>query len=1042
MQRIRKTSSLTTSPSSLLPTPSLLAAAVIAGLLSVAAPARAQTAESGRIGNPESWRTEEFNADWGLGAIGAEYAYARGLSGRGVRLGLFDSGSALAHPEFGGRDLHSIALSNDPNCADTTVVAGDGACGATRGDRPGYSYYGLGAGVPPALAQRLIARGLPYGFVYEDHGTHVAGTIGANRDGTGMHGVAFGAGIAAATVFGDTYEEWRLDPDGYYRPRPLYRTDPDDPATASMFRQMREQGVRVVNHSWGPTRRNADVAELDAHYAATGAGYQVFAEPYQGGEGTTPSDIIQVWAAGNQDGGVAAIPASLPRWRPEIEPYWLSVVNVMPNDGTYVVNDGSSLCGPSRNWCVAAPGTDIGSTIIGGQIDGRIERTDTQLRFLIDREHPEYGYGPKTGTSMAAPHVTGSLGLLFERFPYLSSAQVRDVLLTTATDLGAPGIDDIYGWGMIDLRKAIDGPGQIRVDTEVVMNRHAGGVTVWDGPAWDDWRNDIGGPGRLTKSGEGWLRLSGNNRFGGLTVQRGVLELTGENRYPAEVVSGALVVNGTLASDQTLVVRNPGILSGSGTLQGDVRIEGLIFPGNSIGTLTFQGNYVQAAGSFYDLELADDGRSDRIRVEGTATLEGGTVMVWPAQGTYLLGQRFEILSASGGVNGQFAAVNQAAFSPFLRFGLSYAAQQVNLDVQRGASLASAAGTYNQRSAAMAADALAIGQGLPQPLTQLFPAQAMAALDGLSGESYATLQSVLVDSGRALRDAALARARSGRADFAAATHGAWIDAIKTGGTLDRDGNAARTEYNGQTTLVGYDYRFANGWRVGVLGGVGRNDTDSALGDDGRIKSRHAGAYVGQNWGGFGVSAGLSYSDHEIDLKRRVGFDGFADRTRSGYDADSRQGFVEGRYRFDAGAWEFEPYAQFAQVRVSGNGFQEAGGAAALSGRSRDSRLDLSTVGLRFNVDLQAASQDRSWLSVRGAVGRRHAGGDVTPSAAVAWRGGDAFVVHGAPLAENATLFEAGLAARVSANGLLELNYGGQFADEARDHSVNARYSLRF
>uniref|UniRef100_UPI00397B4FA6 hypothetical protein n=1 Tax=Salmonella sp. SAL04269 TaxID=3159847 RepID=UPI00397B4FA6 len=79
------------------------------------------------------------------------------------------------------------------------------------------------------------------------------------------------------------------------------------------------------------------------------------------------------------------------------------------------------------------------------------------------------------------------------------------VLLTTATDIGEEGVDEIYGWGLIDLRRAIEGPGQIRVDTEVVMNQRAGGAKVWEGLAWDDWTNDIGGDGRLTKSGIGWL---------------------------------------------------------------------------------------------------------------------------------------------------------------------------------------------------------------------------------------------------------------------------------------------------------------------------------------------------------------------------------------------------------------------------------------------------------------------------------------------------------------------------------------------------------
>ncbi|MGO4781018.1 autotransporter outer membrane beta-barrel domain-containing protein, partial [Lysobacter sp. 2RAB21] len=95
------------------------------------------------------------------------------------------------------------------------------------------------------------------------------------------------------------------------------------------------------------------------------------------------------------------------------------------------------------------------------------------------------------------------------------------------------------------------------------------------------------------------------------------------------------------------------------------------------------------------------------------------------------------------------------------------------------------------------------------------------------------------------------------------------------------------------------------------------------------------------GKFNLSAGFSFARQDVDLDRRIGFNGFVDRTRASYDADSNQGFVEGGYRFNAGAWEFEPYAQFAQVRVSTDAFQESGGAAGLSGRSADSRVNLST-----------------------------------------------------------------------------------------------------
>ncbi|HEY0503038.1 MAG TPA: autotransporter domain-containing protein, partial [Lysobacter sp.] len=837
-----------------------------------------------------------------------------------------------------------------------------------------------------------------------------------------------------------------------------YAIGPGSEAVASMYEQMAAQGVRAINHSWGLSQEPTTAEDMDALYNSEGA--PEYFSTYT--NASVNDQMIQVFAAGNGYGAIAGIYATLPRWVADAEKYWLSVVNI---NNTGSIDESSSICGLSKDWCLAAPGTDITSTVVGGAIDGEVVR-DEEGNFIgldVTGEHPEYGYGDMTGTSMAAPHVTGALALLMERYPYLDNAQIRDVLLTTATDLGDAGVDDIYGWGLMDLRKAIEGYGQIRVDTDVVMNQRAGGAKVWEGLAWDDWTNDIGGDGRLTKSGIGWLRLSGDNSFAGLTVADGVLELDGHNALKGDVRveggfllldgtldnklfvdAGSAIVNGTQLGDS--VIGANGKLSGTGTLA-TTTVDGTVAPGNSIGALGIEGDYTQSAGSTYEAELGLGGSSDLLQVSGHAELDGTIEFQQGGAGGMLLGEHYNILSAAS-IDGQFASIDRVAFSPFLDFNLTYGNQQVLVDVVRGQALASAAQTFNQNATATAADALAMDHALAQTLTQLFPQQALAALDNLSGELHASTQSVLVDSSRHIRDAALARAHAGSGAFAAAAEGesqsgAWVEVLRSGGTLHSDGNAGRVDYNGEATLLGYDYRFANGWRVGVLGGAGRSDLDlGSRGSDGDTRNRHLGVYVGQSWGGFGLRSGLSHATHDVEIERNIAFPGMQDRTHADYDARTTQAFVEGGYRFAAGAWEIEPYAQVAQVRVKTDGFQELGGVAALNGSGTDNRVNLSTLGLRFNVNLKGSQQQDSWLSLRGGIGRRHASGDVVPAATVAWDGGSAFTVHGAPLAEDATLAEVGLGARLSANSLLELSYSGQLADEARDHGVNARFSLKF
>ena len=1056
---------------------SALSKAIVTSLfIGALAPAQAQSvpAERGRAGDAESWRSDEFKRDWGLGAIRAEYAYARGLTGKGVRVGIFDSGTGLDHPEFAGKDHRSLriadTLAGGSKCTNTTLITGPGACFASDGNEVAIDYVRFHDSVPERI--RDIIRNGPYtqpGFTYSSHGTHVSGTIVANRDGRGTHGVAYGADLTAAKLFFNSISEWRRVDSGGYRVVGVGdQIGPDVSAFADMYRQMNEQGVRVLNHSWGFATEPDTVELLDSYLT-----HPELVDRWNAiANGSRASGLIQVWDAGNtdtaierpEDSPIAGVHATLPRGFADIEPYWLSVVNV---NRELVLSNRSNKCGLSMNWCVAAPGTGIESTVYGG--DGNtqgelVTHPDGSLSLEIRQRLPLFEYEEYSGTSMATPHVVGALALLIERFPYLDNAQVRDVLLTTATDLGTAGVDDIYGWGLVNLEKAVDGPGQIRVDTEVVMDRRAGGAKVWEGDAWDDWRNDIGGPGRLTKSGIGWLRLSGNNSFAGLNVKEGVLELDGKNALSGVDVNGGLfvlngvledtnlAVNGGIASIGGRVVRGTthvaaaGSLHGTGTLA-DTVIEGTIAPGNSIGTLRFEGNYTQAAGSVYEAEIAAPSASDHLDVTGRADLQGGTVRVLNAPGQYLLGQSYNILSAVGGVAGRFAAIDSSAISPFLRFDFSYGPRQVQVDVARGMALAAAARTRNQRAAAVAADVLPFNARLAQTLTLLFPQQALPALDSLSGELHASVHSMLVDDSRHVRDAAIARTRAGTGEFVPADEAtpsaAWIEVLGSGGTLHTDGNAGEVDYNGSSTLLGYDYRFDNGWRLGVLGGLGRDDLRlPSRRSEGDVNTRHVGLYTGQAWGGFGLRAGVGYAQHDVDVDRTIAFPGVQDRTRAEYDSDSRQAYVEGGYRWSAGVSEWEPYAQFAQVRVSSDRFAESGGVAALAGQVEDSRVNLSTLGLRFNVNLKSAGQEDSWLSLRGGVGRRHASGDLTPVASLAWSGGGAFDVHGSPLAENATLVEVGLGARVSRNGLLELSYSGQLADEARDHGINARYSISF
>jgi subtilisin len=63
---------------------------------------------------------------------------------------------------------------------------------------------------------------------------------------------------------------------------------------------------------------------------------------------------------------------------------------------------------------------------------------------------PADGYRKLSGTSMACPHVSGAVALVCQKFPNLNPQQIKARLISTASDLGVPGLDSTYGAGLVN----------------------------------------------------------------------------------------------------------------------------------------------------------------------------------------------------------------------------------------------------------------------------------------------------------------------------------------------------------------------------------------------------------------------------------------------------------------------------------------------------------------------------------------------------------------------------------------------------------------
>ncbi|MFP8932112.1 S8 family serine peptidase, partial [Pseudomonas aeruginosa] len=598
------------------PRPTSLSAALLLGAW-IAQPATAAYVEAGRPGDPASWRSAEYQQDWGLERMRADQAYAAGIDGQGVKIGEMDSGFDPSHPD-------TPASRYQPVTASGTYVDGTpfSVSGAMNGNN-------------------------------DSHGTHVGGTLGASRDGVGMHGVAYAAQVYVAnTNQNDSF---------------LFGPTPDPNYFKAAYQALADAGVRAINNSWGSQPKDVSYEPLDGLHAA-------YAQHYgrsswlDAAAGVSRQGVINVFSAGNSGYANASVRSALPYFQPDLEGHWLAVSGLDQQNGQRY-----NRCGIAKYWCITTPGRLINSTMPGG------------------------GYANKSGTSMAAPHATGALALVMQRYPYLNNEQALQVLLTTATQLdgtptGAP--TDTVGWGVPDLGRAMHGPGQLLGRFEA--NLPAGLRDEWSNPisdsallqrqaedaaehaAWQRTLKDKGWENGLpagasqqerTDYAIGMARdqAAAQRQYQGSLVKAGAgsLVLSGDNTYrgPTLVDGGLLSVDGSLLS--AVEVNAGGTLGGSGRIGGLLaRSGGTVAAGNSIGTLEVAGDLRFESGSTYAVELSESA-SDRIVASGKASIAGGNVTLAMETSTDLLSQsqveslvggRYDLLDAGGGIYGRFDAV--------------------------------------------------------------------------------------------------------------------------------------------------------------------------------------------------------------------------------------------------------------------------------------------------------------------------------------------------------------------------------------------------
>ena len=241
------------------------------------------------------------------------------------------------------------------------------------------------------------------------HGTHVAGIAGAvTGNGTGVAGTAPGAQLLPVRVLDD-------DGDGTTR------------HVAAGIRYAADKGADVINLSISFRGTQGEQARLTGQLRPI----------YDALDYAAEKGAVTVVSAGNDGVPVCTEPAAAPRV--------LCVGATDRNDLRAYYSNGDAT--QMKNYLVA-PGGDNGLTCDG-------EVVSTYLRGADRTCGKEDGYDGLSGTSMAAPFVSGVAALLAGQG--LDAKEIISCIVSTTDDLGTGGRDAVFGYGRVNALEAVSG---------------------------------------------------------------------------------------------------------------------------------------------------------------------------------------------------------------------------------------------------------------------------------------------------------------------------------------------------------------------------------------------------------------------------------------------------------------------------------------------------------------------------------------------------------------------------------------------------------
>ena len=416
--------------------------------------------------------------DWGVTKIDAPGAWALGFRGQNVKVGIFDSGIDVDHPDLtvaGGIDLVGDGNGLDDCNGHGTHVAGivaarDGSR-HTVGVAPGAALYSMRLadcawaggtlekmlqGVEWAIDNGMDVVNMSFGFGVQG----VSVPISPGEAAEAAFDAAYAAGIVLVAASGNSSTPWVGYPAAFESVIAVGATDDAD-MIASFSQTGEDQEVtapgvsNLASYPVGfgqsttltvPTDNNRELDAIALEFAGLTRKQGLTSDAVYANLGTAAD-----YAAASCAGKTAVVMRGGPTFAQKVEEAMnagcVAVIIHNHTPGNFNGTLGAATTTDGRAWI---PAVSI-SLNDGLYLKDQIAAGPTRTSLL----NVAGNLAVLSGTSMASPHAAAVAALILSKNPALTPDQVRAVLRTSGVDLGAPGWDPVFGYGRVNARNAV-----------------------------------------------------------------------------------------------------------------------------------------------------------------------------------------------------------------------------------------------------------------------------------------------------------------------------------------------------------------------------------------------------------------------------------------------------------------------------------------------------------------------------------------------------------------------------------------------------------